>query len=497
MNDVNPNAGSPLEEKKPEQEAFVWGDGIGLEVSASKMSATLEIKLEAAEHYTPEDILKYLGDNNLATSVDSDAIRRIFDEGLFNQSVAAARGIPPKDGEDGYVDWSIDLSILEGAKLVEKGGRVDWKEKHHVLQVAADQKLAVLADPTPGEAGVNVYGEEIPPKPGKPAKFPAGKGLRINEDGTELFAEITGAVSMVDGKVSVSPILNIQGDVSLKTGNINYQETVEISGGVLSDFKIIAGQDIHINGLVEAAELTAGGNIYIAGGIQGYEKAKIRAGGDVVVKYINNAFVEAGGDVVVNGAISNSNVRAKKSVIVSGSKAVVVGGRISAEKEISASVIGSEIGSKTSLELGQDLVALINSMKDEEKKMESLAANYKKMQQANHTLNELRDKGKITPQQEELRLKIIRSGLHLQAQVKKMKNDIHLMEKQVETGRSQQKGIAAREVAWPGVMISIMGNLFPVKAMTSKAIFALRGREIEVFAYKEEDTKKKTEKAEK
>jgi len=497
MNDVNPNAGTSPEENKPEQEAFVWGDGIGLEVSASKMSASLEIKLEAAEHYTPEDILRFLGDNNLATSAESDIIQRLFDEGLFNQSIAVAHGIQPKDGDDGYVDWSIDLSILEGAKLVEKGGRVDWKEKHHVLQVAADQKLARLADPTPGEAGVNVYGEPLPPKPGKPAKFPAGKGLRISEDGTELYAEISGAVSMVDGKVSVSPILNIQGDVSLKTGNINYQETVEISGGVMSDFKIQAGQDIHINGLVEAAELTAGGNIYIGGGIQGYEKAKIQAGGDIVAKYINNAVVEANGDVVVNGSISNSKVRAKKSVLVCGSKAVVVGGRISAEKEISAAVYGSEIGSKTFLELGEDLVALINSMKDEEKKIESLAANYKKLQQASHTLNELRDKGKITPPQEELRLKIIRGGLQLQSQIKRMKNEIHLMEKQVEAGRSQQKGIVAREVSWPGVMISIMGNLMPVKSMTSKAIFTLRGREIEIFAYKEEEAKKKADKTEK
>ncbi len=472
-------------------DAFVWGQGIGLDVSSSRMSVRLEIDLNEAEHYTPEDVVRYLKEQHLNTEGCEDQVRRIFEQELFNQSIEVIKGEPAKDGEDGYVQWVVDLSVLEGAKLVEQGGRVDWKQMHHVLQVEEDQLLGRLIEPTAGEAGQDVYGEKIDPKPGKPSKLPAGKGIRVSEDGKEMYAEISGAVSKEGEKVCVSPVYAIQGDVSLKTGNIDFHETVEVSGGVLADFAVKAGQDIHVNGLVEGATLNAGGSIYIYGGIQGDEKALIQCGGDLVVKYINNAKVEVQGDVLVNGAISNSYVRAKGSVLVDGSKAVIQGGTTSAEKEISAEVLGAEIGTKTHLVLGEEVVELQRKKVDEEKVLESLVANYKKIKHASDTLNQMREKGKITQEQEGLRLKLIRTGLQVQGQVKNKHKEIQALQKQINSVRKQQKGIAARSIAWPGCMITIMGRKYPVKAQTSKAVFAYKSEEIEVFAYKKKEEKKK------
>lgn len=488
------STGDSKANEQAQQDAFVWGDGLNLDVVADKMSARLEIALTAAEHYTPEDVIQYLNENNLVSSVDAKAVHHIFDEGLYNQSVVVAKGIPPQNGNDGYVEWDVDLSILEGARLVERAGRVDWKERHHVLQVSADQRLARLVEPTMGEAGVNVYGEEVPSTPGKPAKFPAGKGVRISEDGQELYADVSGAVCMDGEKIAVSPIYNIQGDVNLKTGNVDFEESVVISGGVLSDFIIHAGQDIHINGLVEAAELAAGGNIYINGGVQGNLKAVIHASGNVVAKYLNNAKIKADGDVYVQGSITNSIVQCKGKLMVEGNKSVIVGGHICAEKEISADVIGSQIGSRTILELGAEVVVLMDARKDLEKKCESLLANYNKLRHAATLLNKLRDSGKINEKQEELRLKLIRGALNVQGQIKKMKKEIEHLDKQIRMSQLEQIGIVAKSVAWPGVILKIMNQKFVIKTMTTKAIFALKGKEIEAYAYKEDELKRKKEK---
>ena len=490
----NEKPSSPDQSEKPEN--FKWGDGIEIEVSSSKMSATISLDLLHSEYYKAEDIARYLRVQKFKDSIDKEAIEKIFEKHLFNQSIKAVKGTPPENGKDGYVNWNINLSILEGAELVERGGQVNWKDSHHVLHVQADQLLARLIPPTNGINGKDIYGEPLYPKPGKPAKFPAGKGMRISEDGQELYAEISGAISRDGERYSVNPIYTVEGNVDLKTGNIKYDETVVVTGDVLSDFIVHAGQDIHVNGLVEGAELITDGNIYINGGVQGEEKAVIKAAGEIVVKFLNNAAeVEAGGDITVKGPITNSIVKSKGSIKVEGNKSVILGGHVSSEREISADVLGSEIGVSTLLELGADLGLIADRYKEEEKKVESLKANHEKLQKTTAVLNALRDKGKIKPEQEETRLKIVRASMQLQGQLKKGLAEIKVFHEQIEVARKMQKGITARKEAWPGVTIQIMKQPMHIKAHTSKAVFALMKGEIETFAYAQEEESKEKKKS--
>jgi len=484
------------EEESSKPKDFTWGDGLSLDVSASKMSARMELSVEYAECYSSGDLYRFLRSNRIFYEVSESQLQKIFDKKMFNEPILVSKGLQAENGEDGYVDWQVDLSILDGAKLVEHGGQVDWKDQHHVLQVEEDELLGNLIPPTNGEQGKDVYGEEIPSKPGKPTKFPAGKGVRVSEDGDELFSEITGVVCKEGEKISVSTTYNVEGDIDFKSGNVNYAGTVMITGSVLSDFKVEAGNDIHINGLVEGAILNAEGNIFINGGIQGDQKAIISAGGDVTAKFINNAKVTAGKDVVVSGAISNSIVKASKRVLLDGPKTVIVGGEIFAEEEISTSVIGSDLGVKSKLEIGAEINKRIELKNEQTQKIIALKENYKKLQQATVTLNQLRDAGKLSPEQSALRLKIIRSGLQLQAQVKRMNEDQHLIKEEIDTSLMKITGVIAKQMAWPGTQITILGNSLTVKSQTSKAFFVLVKKEINVFAYKERDDKDKKKKDE-
>ncbi|MBN2325955.1 MAG: DUF342 domain-containing protein, partial [Candidatus Omnitrophica bacterium] len=464
-------------------------DGLSLNVSATQMNARLEVDSKYAAFYTPEEIERYLKENNIVFGVQTNVLKDIFREKMFNESILAARGRPVRHGKDGYIDWKVDLSILDGAKLVEQSGRVNWKDQHHILQVEKDELLGRLVEPTEGKEGRTVHGENLPANSGKEAKFPAGKGVFVTEDGKEMYAEITGVVCRDGEKISVSPTYTVQGDVSYDIGNINYKETVVIAGNVLPDFEIRAGQDIHVNGLVEGALLEAGGNIYINGGIQGNQKAIVKAQGDVTVKFINNARVEACRDVIVNGAITNSEVSAGCRVQVKGAKAVIVGGAVNAEKSISASVIGSNLGAKTRLELGAGLKRKMMHRTEQAKKLQEILANYKKLQQAANSLNKLRDAGLLNQEQTALRLKIIRSGLQLQTQIKQMQEEQNVLQEEIEASRKDMKGVAVKEIAWPGAQITILEHQYFVKTQISKAIFALVDKEIVVSGYKEGEKK--------
>jgi uncharacterized protein (DUF342 family) len=122
---------------------------------------------------------------------------------------------------------------------------------------------------------------------------------------------------------------------------------------VLEGFKVTAQKDIIVKGLVEGAELTAGGSIVIVGGIAGMNTARIEAGGDVAAKFIENATIKCGGNLTCD-IILNSKVKVEKSIIMKGERGAIIGGKVLAGEKIAAKTLGSDKHPK------QDVVVLKN-----------------------------------------------------------------------------------------------------------------------------------------
>lgn len=476
-------------EQNNSQDSFTFGEGLHLTITPDGLIASLELSFEKAPFYTRASLARYLSENNVIHGIDLDAVGAILETGRFNESVTVAHGAPPQHGKDGNVKWEVDISVLDGAALIEKKGKVDWKEQHHVLQVNNEQLLATLIPPTEGIPGKDVLGKEIAATNGKPVKLPAGKGVRISEDGSSMYAAMNGAVSKNGDKYTVSQTFEVRGDINFESGNVEYEGTVIINGGVLSDFKVKSGQDIHINGLVEGALLEANGSIFINGGIQGDQKAKLIAGGDINAKYVNNATLQAMGNIVIHSAITQSAVQSHSRVIVEGPKGTISGGSVYAEHEISADVYGAEIGTKTIVVLGNDLREFKIKLKQHEKKLQVIVENAKKLDHALAQLNKLHESGKMTPPYEEMRLKLIRAAMQQKGQVKTAQATADAMNEEFSTARKQQKGIIVRDTAWAGTTIQIMDETYNIPKQASKVIFAMPGDTIKEFGYKIQDGK--------
>ena len=69
--------------------------------------------------------------------------------------------------------------------------------------------LARLIKEDKGDPGKNIYGEEILPRTVKTEKLSYGKNISINEDGTEIYSEVTGHVNKFDDKVFVSDVFAV------------------------------------------------------------------------------------------------------------------------------------------------------------------------------------------------------------------------------------------------------------------------------------------------
>ena len=114
----------------------------------------------------------------------------------------------------------------------------------------------------------------------------------------------------------VSDILEVK-DVDSSTGDIDYEGSVKINGNVCANFSVRAKGDIEVSGVVEGAYLEAGGDIIITRGMNGMIKGTLKAGGNIVAKFIENAKVHADGYISTE-SILHSDVYAASEVLVSG-----------------------------------------------------------------------------------------------------------------------------------------------------------------------------------
>jgi hypothetical protein len=157
---------------------------------------------------------------------------------------------------------------------------------------------------------------------------------------------------LVEGKVFVSNVLEVE-NVDNSTGNIDYEGSVRVNGNVGTNFVVKAKGNIEVKGVVEGALLEAGGNIIIARGMNGMSRGVLRAEGNVISKFIENAKVAAGGYVSTE-SILHSEVAAGTSISVTGRRGFITGGRVSAASLIQVKTLGSSMGADTVVEVGID-----------------------------------------------------------------------------------------------------------------------------------------------
>jgi uncharacterized protein (DUF342 family) len=153
-----------------------------------------------------------------------------------------------------------------------------------------------------------------------------------------------------NNRFSVLVVLEIPEDVDNSTGNITFSGDVLVKGSVFEGYKITAGGNVTVYGIVEGVYITAGGNIQLKQGINGMSKGVIEAKGDIVCRYLENCTARAGGSITAE-TIIHSNVYSGENINVSGSRSSIIGGICSALKTIDVKTIGSRMNTLTTIML--------------------------------------------------------------------------------------------------------------------------------------------------
>lgn len=257
-----------------------------------------------------------------------------------------ATGLLPLAGDDAIIKlYEID----ELKPQVFDDGKVNHYELNLINKVEKGEWVGERIEPTPGIPGKSVYGALIPPLPGKQLKLVYDKktiyeNLTEDKSKTILYSKKVGAVVYDNGILSVCNYLEIDGEVSFHTGNIDFDGYVEVKKSVEDNFSVKAENNIQILGelglggvdTIESRE----GSIYVRGGIAGKNKAKIICNGDFYTKFASDCTIECNGSVNIGYYAMNTNIKAKE-VILESLNSKIIGGNIEATVRVVAGEIGS------------------------------------------------------------------------------------------------------------------------------------------------------------
>ncbi|WP_304353293.1 FapA family protein [Brachyspira innocens] len=371
---------------------------ISYSISDDKMRAYVTVTKpnKGGREMDLQDVKEIMENSGVTFGFQEENVVKCLEEGTFNIPILAAEGRAPVNGQNAKVEYLVNVNKKVIPKYIGEDQSIDYKDLSIVENVEQGQKLARKIPATDGEVGRTVLGVKIETKSGKDIdiKEILGNNVEMSDDGEYILASINGQVVLRGKSLNVEPIFEVSGDVGPETGNISFIGSVVVKGSVSDNYSIKAEGNIDVHGTVGKCDLEAKGDIMVKLGIQGNENSYVKAGGDVIAKFIQFSNVQAGNNVVVTEAILNSNIDADNRIILIGKRASASGGRLRALREVNGKVLGSQAGAVTLIETGispakrraiddldKEKEELDNSIEETERNIKSLeqAAKLKKL----------------------------------------------------------------------------------------------------------------------
>lgn len=375
---------------------------IELEVSSDGMSAYLSLypPVGSGTPITRELVDTAIEEKGITTGIHHEALSKACEAILGGEPVPGlliATGTPPTDQGDSRLHLDIQLSSGRGVSL-RKDGRADFKNQDRITVVEKGTLIGTIQSPdVVPQDGLDVFGNVKKPREAPKLNLQIGEHIRqeTKEDGSiVLYADLSGELIYNEKSISIRNVHTVKGDIGPKTGNIRFAGPVDISGNISPGYAVFSGSDITIGENVEAALISADGNILVNQGVKGGGKAVLRAKGEITASFIEQATVLAVGDIQVKNACLRCNIKTNGFLRLIGDKGNLVGGVCKVRKGLEAAEVGSDKGIRTQISFGQDYL-VADRIELEEREIEKLKEAIAKIDASLRQYEKVGDKSRL------------------------------------------------------------------------------------------------------
>ena len=458
---------------------------VQVDVSGDEMNAYITVQSpHGGAPLTRPQVMSALKDKGVVKGINEAVIDNLLDQGWYDERMLVAEGQGAENGEDTEVEYLFDTVEPGNAPKEMEDGRVDWRELDKLVNVHAGEPLFRVRPATPGVTGFTVTGKVLEARAGKERPVPMGKGVKPSPDDPTLYvAEIPGTPRLSNRKVSVLNVHEVPDDVDFSTGNIDFVGDITIKGNVKEGFVVKAEGNVTVAGVVEGCEIIAGGDIVLQKGMNGQRKGKLKAGGNIMAKFLEQAEVEAGQDVLVNDAILHCDVTAGRAVKVQGQKrAMIAGGTVVATDEIIVKSLGSVASTKTVVEVGgnpkirQELKEIQDQMEENKKKLERAEKSVKMLKEAQ------KKEGHLSKDKRDMLLNFTRQQFQLMGDIRRLSMRREELE---EVLSAAVKGrITVTDTTFPGVTLIIKQAILKVTVELKGMAFIEKDGQVSYMPYR-------------
>ena len=295
-----------------------------------------------------ENISLMLREAGIVHGLDQNAIKlahSVAAAGTEQRGVVLAKATLPAHGHDEYVKFLImPNSDRHKFELIEKD-RLAGEALPLLVNVKPGDEIGRVEANTGGQPGMNIFGLPIPGKDGvMMAGYPqAGDGVSWDHLAKAYYATTAGRIIFERNIISVSDKYLLIGDVTKRTGSINFLGDIEITGNV-SDGHTVKARSIKLGGRAGDCTLEAETDIVI-NSMNGNYAGTIHCGGNLSADSLTNCFVEVRGDLLVRGGLSRCVVKCGGAIIAKTAR--IEGGSCIAFKGIDVLNLGSPRDSRT------------------------------------------------------------------------------------------------------------------------------------------------------
>jgi len=356
---------------------------VSVVIASDSMSATMRFEPDADGAMLDEGVCIGALETQ-SIPINPDIQRRVGDflaalrlQPATSFEALVATGSPPVHGIDGRLEFEPDFdpnetedseSEKKPATSASKSAdasdeddnevRVDYYSRSAFILVHDGDVIGKLIPATEGEPGETVAGKAIAAKPGKAFHLTADESIEQG-DGGVLTARVDGVLHFDGKRLRVLTELAIDEYVDFSTGNIEFPGDVLVRRGVRDRFHVHADGDLRVEGLVEAADLTADHNIALMGGMSGRHKGVARSGHDLSARYLDATHVHVGNNLCVDKELNDCQVDVAGAIESPG--ATIVGGDVYACRGVEVAVVGQD-DAHTFVAVGQsrDLAHVLN-----------------------------------------------------------------------------------------------------------------------------------------
>ncbi len=406
------------------------GQGIRADIVIHDNNLAAKIKLYPPEKdgksLSQNEIMDIIHEHKIIKGIHEKYVERLAKFPVYGINFQIAAGLAPINGQDGQLICHFELS-KDGIEI-DENGMVDFKNMSRRNQVSKDELLGEIIPPTEGQDGYNIFGEVLQGQDGQPVPDPLGNNTYLSEDGLKIYSGINGNAVLLQGKISVQEILDVD-NVDYSTGNITFPGDVNVKGDVRSGFSIRAGGSINVMGNVEdTVILEAEHDIVLRKGVNG-RNGHITANGDLRAGYIQHADVKVKNNVFADSII-NSVVECGGSMTLNGKNGRVVGGVCRINQDLFANEIGNSANIYTAIELIGPYKLLVQKTELDDKIAKNEEA-VKKLEVLIAAVSKGKSEANTTDSRKNI-LKFMLSKKQLEAEITKLTAQSSLVSSQLE-----------------------------------------------------------------